>query len=928
MPGGDLLRGQDKDAFVAAVAAAPRLTLGFAAAYWAIKYLIQPNGPKAGQRYMPTMRQMLFWLHWYGVNEDGTWIYHHGVRRLAKGPIAHTVPVMTPTGWRKHGELSVGDYVFAVDGSATQVIELGDEVYEDCYRVTFRDGSSVVCTGSHRWPVAEFTGGSKRVDRIATVREMFDAGVSCERRLTTGRTKATRGDVARWRTLPSPPVEGSETDLPIDPYIFGYWLGDGDSDANRITVDAVDKAHLVEQLQAAGYTYGESFTGRQGNAYRVRFSPARGALVGLGVLRNKHIPATYLRASVAQRWNLLQGLVDSDGHVGKTGQVEVSVMVGKLADDIEELVIGLGLMPTRTDANATLDGRVVGTRARIRFSPQPGEVAARLPRKAERLRTETTHAMPFSRSRTIISIEPVETEPARCITVDHPSHQYLVGERNVPTCNSGKSPNAAVQSLIELCAPVRLKDFDPRLPGGCVGMPVSMPLVQIAAVSEDQTENTMRMVRAFARKGSRVVVEHGLDPGKTIYHKDDGGKLHVVTNSAHSAEGAEATHITADETEHWLGKAGKDFHGTLADNAAKSGSRMVETCNAWNPSLDSVAKGTFDTWVEQEELLLQGRPTKSGSLILCDARIAPVETDLADYDSLIRALEWVYDDCWWVKPSNYIPRIWHKGAREDDSKRKYLNWPSVADGTWVEPQDWAAMAADGIDGRPKRELVDGERIVLFVDGSKSRDATAVVGCALDDGHVFTLGVWEPKICTAKVVDEDGDTLQVDSAQIDLRVLDASVSAAHERFDVVAFWSDVREIEGLAKVTWPERWADQYDQKLWAVRSGQQPEPIAWDMRSHSREFAFAAELVQAEIEDGAFTHDGNAVTTRHVLNCREAETRWGAVTVSKETPSSPDKIDAAVCVIGARLLYKVAMANAPEPDMPATAFFINRHGGG
>ena len=492
---------------------------------------------------------------------------------------------------------------------------------------------------------------------------------------------------------------------------------------------------------------------------------------------------------------------------------------------------------------------------------------------------------------------------------------------------SGKSPGAASLALTELCAPVRLKDFDPRLPGGVKGKPVAMPLVQIAAVSEAQTENTMRMVRAFARKGSRIVGDHSLDPGLKLYHKlDDGGKLEVVTNSAYSAEGAEATAIIADEVEHWLGKPGEEFANTLADNVSKSGSRMIETCNSWKPGIGSVAEATWKDWEAQEERIATKGDTKSGSRILYDARIAPPDTDLKDLDSLTDALRWVYDDCWWIDPVSFIPRIWRKSAKEDDSKRKYLNWPTVPEGAWIEPNDWAVLAADGIDGRPKRDLVENERIVLFLDASKSRDATALVGCCLSDGHVFTIRVWEPKVQTDKVLDADGDGTQADTAQIDFAEVDAVVSGVHEKFDVIAFWSDVREVEGFVKVTWPERWGAQYDRKYWAVRSGQVPEPIAWDMRSHSREFAFAAEQVQAEIEGRMFTHDGNPVTTRHIANCRKADTRWGAVTVSKETPTSLDKIDAAVCVIGARLLYKIVTSNA-QPEEPGEAYFYNRHGG-
>jgi len=85
------------------------------------------------------------------------------------------------------------------------------------------------------------------------------------------------------------------------------------------------------------------------------------------------------------------------------------------------------------------------------------------------------------------------------------------------------------------------------------------------------------------------------------------------------------------------------------------------------------------------------------------------------------------------------------------------------------------------------------------------------------------------------------------------------------------------------------WRDQFETKLWAVPSGKLAEPIAWDMRGHGREFAFAAELVEAEIREHAFTHDGDAVIERHIVNCRIVDTRWGVVTVGKETPTAPTR---------------------------------------
>lgn len=462
---------------------------------------------------------------------------------------------------------------------------------------------------------------------------------------------------------------------------------------------------------------------------------------------------------------------------------------------------------------------------------------------------------------------------------------------------SGKSPIAAVLALVEFCAPVRLQRFDDRVEGGCVGRPVDMPWVQIAATAESQTKNTMRMVRAFAPKGSDVVKEYGLDPGKTVYYKLPEGTLEVITSSATAAEGAEATFVVGDETEHWKpSNGGVELAATLEDNLAKSGARMLETSNAWVPGQDSVAEATWDAWVAQQE----GRVRGEGR-ILYDARLAPPDTDMSDADSLRAALEFIYDDCDWKRPHLHgepdedaavdvrpiMQRIWSPKADVNDSKRKYLNWPATASDAWVKPEQWKALTDAA------KVVADGDEVVLFFDGSKSNDATALVGCRVDDGHVFTLGVWEPN------PNDPAET-------VDVGDVDRVVQQTFDRLDVVAFFADVREWESFALTEWPQRYQDGL--AVWAVPSGRPSHPVAWDMRGHSYEFAKATEACHAEIVEGAFTHDGDSRVARHVANARRRPYR-DAVAIGKESPDSPRKIDAAVCVIGTRMVRRIYLAS-------------------
>jgi len=456
---------------------------------------------------------------------------------------------------------------------------------------------------------------------------------------------------------------------------------------------------------------------------------------------------------------------------------------------------------------------------------------------------------------------------------------------------SGKSPFAAVMALAELLGPVRVAQFDPDVPGGVVGMPVSMPLVQVAATSEKQTQNTMRMIRAMANKRTPLAKKYGLDAGKTYIETVDGGKLEQITSSEGSAEGAESSFVIGDETEHWTpGMGGPGLMETLTQNAVKTGSRVLETSNAWVPGAQSVAESTFEAWCIQQE-----GESRSTQGILYDAVVAPANTVLHDNPEpgetgLTVALERVYADCPWVdsdKIDAMRNQVWATNYPESRSRRFFLNQPNAAEDAWVSLQEWSVLADTG------REVKDGEDVVLFFDGSKSNDHTALVGACLSDGHVFTVGVWAPEKSTGVV---------------NFARVDGAVARAFEKYNVVSFWADVREWESYVKTAWPEKYGE--DLLVWSVPRGKEPAAIAWDMRSHVYQFAEAAEMCFSEIQDGSFTHDGNWDTSRHVGNARVSETR-GRFSIKKESPKSPNKIDAAVCVIGARMVYRAVKAS-PE----------------
>lgn len=497
---------------------------------------------------------------------------------------------------------------------------------------------------------------------------------------------------------------------------------------------------------------------------------------------------------------------------------------------------------------------------------------------------------------------------------------YTHGVRRLPK-GAGKSPFAAVISLIELCAPVRFKRWmpDPKNPDEKIpiGKPVGMPLVQIAATAQDQGQiNTMMMVTALivATKSdgtvahgekSRLIKDYGLEVGKTQINKPGGGFLHVITSSASSAEGARTTFGICDQTEAWVqANGGHKLFQVMDRNAAKSKSRLVQTANAWAPGEDSVAERTMDDWVKEQE----GR-TLGKAKTLMDVRMAPPETvtyignkddRIIDREALVRGVQFAYGDCYWVDAEDIVDNhVLDLKTPFDVSKRFYLNWPTVSEDAWIEPYQWTRWRD------PLLQLLDGSEIALGFDGSRTNDATALIACEISTGNVFDLGIWEtyadpanPKVRVPIPVDQ----------------VDAAVEKAFKRFNPVAFFADVREWESFSKVEWPKRFGSQL--KIWANPGGRDPQPIAWDMRTHVGEFTAAAEMTHEEITGDVqvFAHDGSGILSKHVVQMKARENRWGT-SVGKESPLSPKKIDGGVAMIIARQARRLYLASLMEkPD--------------
>jgi hypothetical protein len=182
-------------------------------------------------------------------------------------------------------------------------------------------------------------------------------------------------------------------------------------------------------VRLAGYTVGAVRRDGRSNAASVGVNGLKVRLRNLGVLTFKAIPEIYLRAHIADRMQLLRGLMDSDGHISKDrGRAIFGSTDSGLAHRVLELVASLGETATISDRLLKGYGKTVRC---WRVEWKPTECPCALPRKSANFRPRK-----IAQYRGILKIERIESVPTRCISVDSETKSYLAGRSMIPTHNT------------------------------------------------------------------------------------------------------------------------------------------------------------------------------------------------------------------------------------------------------------------------------------------------------------------------------------------------------------------------------------------------------------------------------------------------------------------------------------------------------------
>ena len=264
-------------------------------------------------------------------------------------------PVLTPTGYKLMGELSLSDKVMdPVSGDPIPIIGIYPQGLKRVYKVTFRDGASAECSEDHLWEV-QFRSHNQYKSQVLTLKEILEKGYRTKRASGKGKFKY------KYNIPSTIPLNFEKKELPIHPYILGYILGDGGlGRANYIMFnigleDADSFKHNISKFLKEGAELEDKgiYENPFGKTHRFilkGYSKEIRSLCLEGKLSSdKFIPEDYLWSSVEDRKYLLSGLLDSDGTIGEqhnrakySSRFKFSSTSSKMIKQLVQVVRSLG----------------------------------------------------------------------------------------------------------------------------------------------------------------------------------------------------------------------------------------------------------------------------------------------------------------------------------------------------------------------------------------------------------------------------------------------------------------------------------------------------------------------------------------------------------------------------------------------------------
>lgn len=365
-------------------------------------------------------------------------------------------------GWKRHGDIKEGDHVYSPTGDEVLVFARHDTVKNpDAYELELDTGEVFLADAQHYWLTwdrnereqarrcTEEWRAAKRLtrkSRAKTSPKSKGRSETTTRRnrerhydvfVPTGTARTTKqiADTLRVESdhrlnhsiAVTQPLRGREESLPVDPYLYGLWLGDGYTNKPCVIMLTSDWLELDQHTPVARRTETEPI-GYKGRKQEVQIRHYRELLpFSRKSAGGKRIPPEYLRASYRQRLELLRGMCDTDGTCDPRGQVELGFSNKELAHDAHELINSLGIKTSIRRKEMRSDKHAAHWRMKF-IAKEP---VFKLPRKAAR---QKAPERPTTNHRYIVRVEKAPPKPMNCLTVE--GRLYLVGRSFVTTHNT------------------------------------------------------------------------------------------------------------------------------------------------------------------------------------------------------------------------------------------------------------------------------------------------------------------------------------------------------------------------------------------------------------------------------------------------------------------------------------------------------------
>ncbi len=368
--------------------------------------------------------------------------------------------IATPDGFVEMGSLKVGDEIWNPDGNTTKVLEIYEQGFKDVYQLELADGRTVRCGANHLWEVICANNHFKH--KVFKTHDLLNNGLFNE--VTVDGKKYNS---YKYYLPPINPVTYSEKQQNIPAYTLGALLGDGALTKRTPKISSIDNEILNKIQKQLGDSFEFKYDPTTTCEYRIvdkeRFlhkSEFKNGQYGVNRLHRwleeldlcvscqyKYIPDNYKYGSVEQRYELIRGLMDTDGYISKDGSMSFVNTSKQLIDDFVEVLRSLGLICTVSKrapgSGGTYNGRkIFGTKFSYVVYIKGNPDIFYLSRKRNRIKLNRK----FSNKIAITDIKYLgEQEQQRCILVDNPNHLYITRDY-IPTHNSFKGASMLVRN--------------------------------------------------------------------------------------------------------------------------------------------------------------------------------------------------------------------------------------------------------------------------------------------------------------------------------------------------------------------------------------------------------------------------------------------------------------------------------------------------